>query len=140
MGEDLRPGGKPPRVGWGEGDSALEGTQRVQRSPHLMAPWICAIPPNKAPKIQEEAGEAGCWRSQVTDFVDPSLGLKIPAPPVAAQPPARPTTPPPGAPFSPPFHQHPDSSAPQAVVLSWNCTQLRMRTPTSHSLPEPCPS
>ncbi|KAF4018069.1 hypothetical protein G4228_009547 [Cervus hanglu yarkandensis] len=21
-----------------------------------MAPWICAIPPNKAPKIQEEAG------------------------------------------------------------------------------------
>lgn len=105
-----------------------------------MAPWIYAIPPNKAPKIQEEAGEAGCWRSQVTDFVDPSLGLRIPAPPVAAQPPARPTTPPWGAPFSPPFHQHPDSSAPQAVVLSWNCTQLRMRTPTSHSLPGPCPS
>lgn len=45
-----------------------------------MALWICAIPPNKAPKIQEEAGEAGCWRSQATDFVDPSLGLRIPGP------------------------------------------------------------
>ncbi|CAI9158022.1 unnamed protein product [Rangifer tarandus platyrhynchus] len=34
----------------------------------------------EAPKIQEEAGEAGCWRSEATDFVDPSLGLRIPGP------------------------------------------------------------
>ena len=133
VGEDLRPVGKPPRVGWGEGDSAFEGAQRVQPGP-------VQFPATEAPKILEEADGAGCWCSQATDFVHPSLGLRIPGPSCSCPASCSAHYPSWGAPLSPPLHQHPDSSATQAVALSWNRTQLRIRTPTSHSLPGPCPS
>ena len=110
------------------------------KEPSLNGPRTCEIPPNEAPKIPEEAGGAGCWCSQATDFVDPSLGLRIPGPSCVCPASCLAHYPSRGAPLSPPLHQHPDSSAPQSVALSWNRTQLRIRTPTSHSLPGPCPS
>lgn len=93
VGGDLRSGGKPPMVGCGQGDSALEGAQ-VQRSPHLMAPGPVGFPLTRSRRSRRKQVEPAVGALKLLTLWTLLLASGSLAPPVAAQPPARPTAPP----------------------------------------------